>query len=679
MSRLRRMAAVIGTLLVLVGGASAPAVEAAEHRPAPPSADRMAEVRARMEQLRRAITGRGKRGKKRSSTLAELCKRWGVEPPADGWEEPGQMQGTDVQRFSRSASAHDRDAIIDALKPTLTFGGGSVFWGDTTGVRFNFSAADAVSRWGALIPPDEINGPGTRVISGLPSVDPAGRFSPYLARGMCGNLGIYERQLRNPLIERNVASLTEGLTEAAWSASPPRRVPEQHEEAARDMAEWVAGWTVDAPWWPQYVEAASSCLAFGFSPFEAVWGVDDQSRPYIQEMAYREQSTVDRWMWDARGKELLAARFRSTGDHGTSYLLPARGAHILDHRLMVVTYRGRGNAIEGRPAGRSLDVLIVLWELLWKIAGACYERFGSPILVTRYDAALLALPGKTPDAGEVDVFLDFLSILTALDTPTLEVPLGLLAEYVGPSGEMPDVLPLIERIEATVDRSYATQAMGLGQRSAHGSYALASVQDSDFTRALPAIGRVIGRPFEDVLGRMAEEVWGIPARWAPRIGCTPEVDVDASKWLTDALRLHTAAPSMPTEMRTRGLELLGLGGQLYDEMAEDEEEIKTIEEPEDNEDDPVLIVEPGEDIQKSVLNGAQVTALMATVQAVAAGELPADSAIAILEVGYQLSPEEARRVVGSAVELATQRKADEDAAAAAALATSGPDDPDEEE
>lgn len=674
MSRLARIAGVVGAVLIRLSAAhaaEAPAVEA--------SGDARA---ARLAEVRRNLQTKFKKHKAKPSSLAALCERWGVPLPADlltgdkGWQETPELVGTDPLKFSASAPEGDRVELFQALAPRLTFSQEgqrwTSTWSDFSGTTFRFSAEETTTRWGTLIPDAEVAGPGTRVVSGLPSTDPAGRFSPYLARGVCGNIGIYERQLRNPLVDRNVSSFAEGLVEAAWSASPPRNVPEEYEERAREMATWVESWTVNAPWWPEYIEHAASCLAFGFAPFEAVWGVDEQNRPYIRRMAFREQCTVDRWMWDARGANLVSAQFRSTGDHGTAYLLPARGEHILDHRLMVVTYRGRGNNIEGRPPGRSLDVLLVLWELLWKIAGACFERFGSPVLTARYDAALLALPGKTPDAGEVDIFLDYLSILTALDTPTLEVPLGLLAEYVGPSGEMPDVLPLIEKLEATVDRAYATQAMGLGQRSSHGSYALAKVQDDDRTRALPAIGRVIVRPFIEALGLIAEQVWGIPARYAPRLSCVPEADVDASAWITDALRWNKEAPTMPAPMRTRGNELLGLPGTMYDdlvdELEQDQEPDETQEEPPTPEPDPEPTATGGEplegdgaeDIQKSVLNGAQISSMKDVILAVSTGELPGESAIAMLELGFQLSPEVARRMIEPAIAMAVEKAAEED-------------------
>lgn len=623
-----------------------PTTTTASAAPAP-DADRAGRVRAEIQ----AALGRMER---RPKTLTELCSRYGVRPPLTFEETPALAQASLVE--------FDREAFSAALGPRLEFGPARTLYTDAIETREVFARA---TEWGELVEPHEVHGPGTLVVSGLPATDPAARFSPYLARGVCSHPGHYEAQLRNPLVARNVTSLTEGLTEAAWSVSPPRRVPKVYADRARDMADWVAGWLTESAWWPTYVEHAASALAFGFAAHELVWDLDEAGRPYVRDAAYREQAIVDRWLFDGRGRHLLGAAFRSTGDTSAAWSTTARGLHVVDHRLVVATYRGRGNNVEGTPPGRTLDVLLVLWELLWKIAGACYERFASPILTARYDAALLALPGKTPDAGEVEVFLDYLSILTALDTPTLELPLGLLAEYVGPGGEMPDVLPLIERIEATVDRAYATQAMGLGQRSAHGSYALASVQDNDYLRAIPSLGRTVARPFNLPLARLAVDVWKLPATYAPRIDCVPDADVDASAWIGDALSWHEAAPTMPPELRARGLELLGVPSTIYDDAPDHLEQVEQIEAaPAPEQVEQIEAAPADENIQTQFLNGAQVAEMRGVVEAVAAGTLPAASAVQVLRIAYRLTPDEAEAMIAPARERAAA-----DAAARAATPT----------
>jgi hypothetical protein len=55
-----------------------------------------------------------------------------------------------------------------------------------------------------------------------------------------------------------------------------------------------------------------------------------------------------------------------------------------------------------------------------------------------------------------------------------------------------------------------------------------------------------------------------------------------------------------------------------------------------------------ETTQSTVLNGAQVSAATAIVVAVAAGEIPRDAGLGQLEVLFNLKPEQAERIMGSA-------------------------------
>lgn len=56
----------------------------------------------------------------------------------------------------------------------------------------------------------------------------------------------------------------------------------------------------------------------------------------------------------------------------------------------------------------------------------------------------------------------------------------------------------------------------------------------------------------------------------------------------------------------------------------------------------------GEEIQKQALNGAQIASLVQVVTAVANEEIPRESGIAIIALSFQLKPEEAEKLMGSA-------------------------------
>lgn len=60
---------------------------------------------------------------------------------------------------------------------------------------------------------------------------------------------------------------------------------------------------------------------------------------------------------------------------------------------------------------------------------------------------------------------------------------------------------------------------------------------------------------------------------------------------------------------------------------------------------PAVAGASGTDIQKEALNGAQVTSLVEIIKAVAAGEVPANSAVKIIELAFQLSTAEAQAMM----------------------------------
>lgn len=54
----------------------------------------------------------------------------------------------------------------------------------------------------------------------------------------------------------------------------------------------------------------------------------------------------------------------------------------------------------------------------------------------------------------------------------------------------------------------------------------------------------------------------------------------------------------------------------------------------------------GEDVQKQALNGTQITSMVEIVRMAAAGEISRESAQAALEVSFQLTPEDAIKLLG---------------------------------
>lgn len=576
-----------------------------------PDIERRAQPRTRQDQLdllrRRAQELRANTSLL-DATYARLAARYGVA--LTEWDEAPELAGVDLCELCEGLPVSELVELAEA------FGDGEL------------AGVDLEERDG------EIGVTGTRVVGGLISVEPTARLRPYLARGVASNHGVFDKHAREPRAYKALQSIRELLISGDWDVSGGEVVSEAQAPVLDEALAWVRRWLFGVLDWEQYAEDAATAISHGFCPFEVVWGEDDAGRPHPRKVALREPSTVERWCFDERGDALQAVRFRVGGDATTSYVLPATGEALADQRVLVVTLGGRGNNLEGIAPLRVVDTIITLKELVWKIMAASSERFGCPVLTTRFDPALLSLPNIAVNDDELDDFLEFMALMMALDTPAASIPQGLLLEYIYPQGSaMPDFLGIVEHLDSAIDHVFSTQAMGLGQRSAHGSYALAEVQDSDLRRAIPYYARVIAKPLNRIIRRLLAEVWGLElVRW-PRLIWSEREVLDASRWISDALAVAAAAPSLPEPVLARSCELLGLPPDVWSAP----QSTATVEPSTALEGAPP--VQADQPVQDRAFNGAQ---------AATRGEVSRESAIAMLEVLFQLGRAEAARIVDTA-------------------------------
>jgi len=420
---------------------------------------------------------------------------------------------------------------------------------------------------------EEVGVPGNRIWGGILRDEPNPRLRPYLARGYAGYDSIYARHYRDPLVYKAVQSIREVLVSGTWEMQIPEGVPEQDRDRLREAVDWLWGKLHQvqvlghASGWTSYIEEAAWAVLYGFSIFEVVWYLDPATgAPYPHKIAPRLASTVDRWIMSERGDTLLAVTFQTADEKATRYVLPATGPSLTDQRVLLNTIGGQANNFEGVPPTRVVDHLITYKQLLLTIAAAAAERFGSPILATRFDPALKDMAGgQDPDLTQWNAFFEDLSYMTAVETPTLQVPVGLMLEYVGAPGQMPELLAHIEYLDKQISMAWSNQATTLGQFG-HGSYALASVQDDDFLRGAPYYARSITRSLNDLLRRMLKaDPWGFDLDEYPTIAWRLGGAQDNTAWFSDFKTFFELAPGLPRAAQQAGLERLGLAPDTFDD------------------------------------------------------------------------------------------------------------------
>lgn len=430
---------------------------------------------------------------------------------------------------------------------------------------------DAPQGWyGEYARDEEIGVPGTPMVDGRVYVDPNPAKRPRSMRSTTGSVtsARYAIIERDDQVYKSMQSIRELVVTGDWQLT----TGEAQDPMEQAYLEWVRGWV----WgklraieggFTRYVESLTRCIGWGVVCHEVVW---QRFGPlwFPRKIAARESATINKWLMDEYQRDLLGVKFRTQGDHARSYSLPTTGPLLTDRRCLVTTYNQVGNNFDGLPPYRIADFYVTIKQLLWAITGAAFERFGCPILVVDLDIAALSAyisaGGGDVDQARLTTLVRTLTRMQARDTPTMELPTGARAAYVGPSGVMPDSLPIIQYIDSMLRMLFSTQGMGLGQNGV-GSYALAEVQDSDFLRSMPYYTDVITRPINDLLRVIIEHQFGVVCSEYPMLRWSPRLTQDATRWIDDSIKVNTNAAEMPEPMLTGALERLGLPPDTYDE------------------------------------------------------------------------------------------------------------------
>lgn len=465
--------------------------------------------------------------------LTALCARYGVDAPL----------------------------VAQPAKYEPIGGGGLVELGDI---------ADAPIGWDGSPPDMEIGAPGTPMVDGRIVVDPNPSKGPRAMRSTMGHVASarYATIERDDAVYKSLQSIRELVVTGDWQLSQGE-AQNPNEQA---YLEWARSWV-----WgklrsiegglPCYVESLTRAISWGVVAHEVVW---QRFGPiwFPVKLAARESATINKWLMDEHQRELLGVRFQLSGQHARTYSLPTTGPLLTDRRCLVTTFNRTGNNFDGLPPTRVADFYVACKQLLWAITAVAFERFGSPILVASLDINALAqyiqAGGGDVDRTQLEGLVRMLARMQARQTPTMEAPTGVNLQYVGPAGQMPDTLAIIQYIDSRIQMLFSTQGMGLGHAGV-GSYALAEVQDSDFLRAMPYYTEVLTRPINDLLRVIFEHQFGVVCDEYPRLVWAPRLTQDASKWIDDMLKVHAAAATLPRPALDAALERLGLPPDTYDE------------------------------------------------------------------------------------------------------------------
>ena len=396
---------------------------------------------------------------------------------------------------------------------------------DGLGTVLNF--ADAVG--------EEVGIVGTRVTVGRIAIEPSASFRPYYVRGTSGNPRLYEEYWRSDnIIFDSYQSSVELLLSGRYDLTIPEDAPEEDRERLEEFAAFYKSKFLNIKGgWDKYVEEAASSLLFGFAPFEVVWARDAEGRPYPHKIAFREQNTVERWLFCERGDQLDAGQFQTGGDTAQRFTLTARGERVEDHKLLIANVNARGNNVEGISLLRPIIHWVRLKRILIQIAGVCAEKYGVPIVQIFRDPAYANEYAIAPDDDQKKDLRAVYSALRSVESAAIEMPDGLRAELLAPPGTMPNLQTLLEFCDQQIARVFSNEGSLLG-RNQIGSYALGEVKERDFIRSAPFFARRILKPINDLIRVLARDWFGddVPD-YVPQMRYLLDAFRDSSRWIQD--------------------------------------------------------------------------------------------------------------------------------------------------
>lgn len=404
---------------------------------------------------------------------------------------------------------------------------------------------------------------GTRAFNGQLEAEPNAIWGPHKVRGQWGNPGTYAAFWRGePKVFDAVQAHTETVLTGSWLVDMPKDADPF--EAAL-LAKWCAYQTRKlknlASGWEAFIEQAMTCAIYGAAPFEVVWGWDVDGWRYVHDLQYREISTVDRWYFDERCSEVIAAAFIPY--QGTTYELALgqydaarQELHEDDqYRLMVINVNAHGLNIEGVPPLRPALFYVTLKQLVAQIVGVMAERYGVGIL-TIFDEGG-GDPEQGVDAKEAQDLFNALRYADALGANVVGLPGSLRIAFVRPDGTFPDLSTILTYCDQMIAGPFSNEGSLIGLQ-AHGSYALGEVKDNETLRSAPYWARAITRRVNELLRVAARETFGELDSW-PQLVWTSGLAENASQWLDDASKVFGGPlKTWPRKAQDVALERLGL-------------------------------------------------------------------------------------------------------------------------
>jgi SPP1 gp7 family putative phage head morphogenesis protein len=382
----------------------------------------------------------------------------------------------------------------------------------------------------------------------------------------------------------------------------------------------------------QLVGEILTCLDFGYSIFDITHAVktDKELGTYnsLKSLGYRSQRTIDRWnLNDARDLETVTQT--AYGDEGGTYELDARF-------LLYFAPEREGDNFEGISV---LRACYGPWfrknEFLKKLAIGI-EKFAVP-------TAVLTVPEGTEGKPEMSAAKKALACYTSGQTNYLILPKGFELSFNNVSVDVEKIRSAINAENQEMVNSILASFLLLGQNGS-GSLALSGTLSDFFSQTVQYIADHISEQFDRKIFKPLVQMNFGHEKVLVDLKCDGLEHRANEAWANMVNGfIGTGAIKADDDLEVSLREKLNLPPKKDSEI----EYVPSVQ-PESVDMDAVASAAQGVDLQSQALNGAQVSSLVDVIQKVASGLLPRDSAVGILQVAFQLTTEQAEKILSTA-------------------------------
>ena len=426
----------------------------------------------------------------------------------------------------------------------------------------------------------------------------------------------YDRmRLSDGTVRGGIEAIKQPLMAAAWFVSPASDSPEDVEIAEFVQANLIDGGMTTS--WDDTLRNILLFLDYGSMPMEPVWEIRDwRGSPavWLRKLAPRLPATITEWRLDDNGGLLGIVQDVIKGTATEQLVIPRDKLLLFVHQQEASNFRGHSIL---RAARKHWDIKRKL-EIVDAIG--IEKRNNGVDIGTMKGPTDPALKSASESVLRTIHSHDKMYVNEHEDKWTYRVQ--------GIEGQTLPAKDSIDYHDRMILRAIGDEFVAIGGTGG-GSFAMHQDKSSLFIMSLAGIAKLITNAFNAYL---------IP-QWVGRNWSTDRFPKLSHKRLDtrDATGLANAVAGLVNAGTLKNTE------QLEDSLLGELD----LPVPERVAEDETTTIGGEKDVQKTALNGAQVTAAQGIVQAVADGNLPRDSAHGMLIRFFQVTAEEADQILGS--------------------------------